>query len=95
MLCEACPGPPTTATKNREEAELQAQQAADREAISKFLKFRDSLGDQRCRELEDEVLSKCSGFVRDFVFKARRNNEVGMFHQLLWEQHIIPTVAKK
>ena len=83
------------ATKNREEAELQAQQAADREAFSKFLKFRDSLGDQRCRELEDEVLSKCSGFVRNFVLKARRNNEVGMFHQLLWEQHIIPTVAKK
>lgn len=81
------------AAKNREEAELKAQQAADKEAFSKFLKYRDSLSDERCRELEDEALTKCSGFVRNFVLKARRNNEVGMFHQILWEQHIIPNLA--
>ncbi len=83
------------AAKNREEAELQAQLDADKEAFSRFLNLRASLSDQRCRELEDAALEKCNDFVRNFVIKARRNNDVGMFHQLLWEQHIIPTFAEK
>ncbi|MCA9213144.1 MAG: hypothetical protein KDB27_08775, partial [Planctomycetales bacterium] len=82
------------ADRAREDAELKTQQAADEEAFAEFLKFRNSLSENRRQELEDEALSKCSEFERNCVVKARRNDEIGMFHQLLWEQYIIPTLAE-
>ena len=56
------------------------------------MSHRNSFSEAKQLELEDAALKNCEHLIRDFVLKGRRKCEIGMFHQMLWEQHIIPSL---
>ena len=82
------------AARAQEERELKEQRRKEMAATERFRKTRSSFSETEQIELEDQALSTCDNLVvREFVLRDRRTGTVGSWHQMLWEQHIIPNIA--
>ena len=77
------------AERDREKESLAEQKQRDRDATERFRQFRDSFSEAEQIRLEDEMLAKENGFIRQQFLRARRSGDIGMFHQMLWEKHIM------
>ena len=77
-----------------EKQELEQQRLREAKQWNAFETCRNSYSEEERQRLEDAALAEldCNDMMRMQVLKARRQGEVGMFHQLLWEQHIMPSV---
>ena len=76
----------------KEKAERERQRIAEREALERFQSCRNSMTELERVALEDKAMESVDGFMREQVLRARRKGEVGMFHQMLWEKHIMPNM---
>lgn len=77
------------ADRELEKAVVADQRRRDRDATERFKQFRDSFSEAEQVRLEDEALAKENDFTRQQVLRARRTGDIGMFHQMLWEKHIM------
>lgn len=81
-------------TKAREEKKHLEQRASEEAARQRFQEFRARFSEAEQIELEDRALTKCDNMlIRAFVVRDRRAGEVSSWHQMLWEQYIMPTIA--
>lgn len=69
----------------------EEQKRNDDEARNQFRDYRSQFSETEQIRLEDEALAEETSFFVGRVMEARKDGtDDGMFHQLLWEKHIIP-----
>ncbi len=76
--------------KETRRLEEEARTNIKEQKTRQFLDFRNSFPRKERMLREDEALALESPLVRHAIERERERNEVGLYHQLLWEKHLLP-----